>query len=298
MERLWNILGKKLSLLFGRESARAAIWMFIVLLLRMIVKVLRLDSIIPHGFIFAFPLLVQLVGSYVPFMADCFPLLPIRLAESILGRISPGRLTLIIPAHFFGSILGVAAFSTIFPFAPTAVFEPITYDRRSWFYTLLVETTLVCVYSTIIIALPEILIVNKLPLKFLSIPIIPLMFIGVPDSGCSFNPAAVYAMWFVAGGSSTSWTSTYSSLISSFLSLVPASLSSHLSTFIALPLSSSSSSSSSNPLSSSSSASTSAERILQQEHLIAPILGAIAAGLICNRFFPDDGSWKRRGKNS
>lgn len=97
-----------------------------------------------------------------------------------------------------------------------------------------------CLYTIIIIALPQLLLVNKLPLYLLSVPIVPLMLIGAPDGGSAFNPAAMYALWYVGGNSN-------------------------------------------------------GNKILQQEHLIAPILGSVFAGLICSRFFPDDsGAWRRK----
>lgn len=85
MDKIWDVLGKKLPLLFGRECARASIWMFCVLSLRLILNIFRLDTYMPNGFIFGLPLVIQVIGKYIPLMADCFPLLPIRLAESILG---------------------------------------------------------------------------------------------------------------------------------------------------------------------------------------------------------------------
>jgi hypothetical protein len=40
--------------------------------------------------------------------------------------------------------------------------------------------------------------------------------------------------------------------------------------------------------------SISAQHLLQLEHIIAPFIGAVAAGLFCNYMFPDNPtSWKR-----
>jgi hypothetical protein len=53
------------------------------------------------------------------------PLLPIRLAESILGRITPVKLTVVIPAHFLGCILGAVMFRTFFPYIDLSVSRKI-----------------------------------------------------------------------------------------------------------------------------------------------------------------------------
>ena len=55
----WDILGRKSSLVFGRECGSATIWMLSVLLQRTIIWLLGLDAFLPYGIIFAFPLIVQ-----------------------------------------------------------------------------------------------------------------------------------------------------------------------------------------------------------------------------------------------
>ena len=66
--------------------------------------------------------------------------------------------------------------------------------------------------------------------------------IKVPDRGSIFNPAALYALWYVNGQTSGQWN-------------------------------------------------------FQAEHLIGPILGAIAAGIICSKLFPDDPTSWRKSRN-
>ena len=84
--RLWDVLGKKSSLLFGRECLSAAIWMLFTLVLRSTLWLFGLLPYIPYGVIFALPMFIQLLDRHLPFMIDSFPLLPVRLAESILGK--------------------------------------------------------------------------------------------------------------------------------------------------------------------------------------------------------------------
>jgi len=125
---LSSVLGKKLALLFGKECLRSATWMCISLFVRYLVVVFYLESYIPVGIIFSFPYIIQLVCVYVPWMGSktlCnIPLLPIRLAESILGRVTPIKLTVVIPAHFLGCILGAVMFRTIFPYVNISVSSP------------------------------------------------------------------------------------------------------------------------------------------------------------------------------
>lgn len=126
---LSSILGKKLALLFGKECLRSSTWMCISLFIRYLVSVFYLEKYIPIGMIFSFPYIIQIVCVYVPWMESktfCnIPLLPIRLAESILGRITPIKLTVVIPAHFLGCILGAVMFRTFFPYIDLSVSRKI-----------------------------------------------------------------------------------------------------------------------------------------------------------------------------
>lgn len=84
-----------------------------------------------------------------------------------------------------------------------------------------------------VLALPELLIVNKLSASFLSIPIIPLMLVQVAGGqGSTFNPAAIYALGYIYHGKLPPLQAIY--------------------------------------------------------HLVAIVVGSIAAGLVCLKFFPDD----------
>lgn len=80
------------------------------------------------------------------------------------------------------------------------VFEPIVYSHHdaSWLVGLMMEIFVVFMYIVTIIVLPAILEVNKLNSRLLSIPILPLiLFCRAPDKTITFNPAAVYALWYV-----------------------------------------------------------------------------------------------------
>ncbi len=59
----WSSLGKKGPLLFGEECASAALWMFLALLQRCVLLLLRIEPYVPTGIIFAFPLLLQVMNS-------------------------------------------------------------------------------------------------------------------------------------------------------------------------------------------------------------------------------------------
>ena len=244
IEAIWDLLGKKVVQIFGKECASASVWMFFTMCLRAMFITLKLDSWVPYGIIFALPYFIQQLGNYFPLMIDVHPILPTRLAESILGRISPSKLTVIIPAHFLGCIFGAVFFKTICPIAPDAVFEPVTYDATHLLEGMIKESIVVCIYVCTVIGVPDVLEVNRLPAYLLSVPIVPLLLVKVPDIGSTFNPAAVYALWYINGNTSGPWH-------------------------------------------------------FQAEHMIGPILGSVAAGIICSKLFPDDpGSWRRGASHS
>eukprot|EP01038_Epipyxis_sp_PR26KG_P009923 gene9923-13347_t len=194
---MWGALGSDVSLLFGQECGGATIWMIFILIQRAVLILLHIDKYIPFGLNFAFPLFVQLLSHKFPVFKKSFPILPIRLAESIMGRISSAKLIVTIPAHLIGSIIGTVIFHSIFPFIPLMVFEPIVYEDQDRFRGLATETLVVFLYSSIIIIFPQLLEANKLSQKLVSIPTLPLMLIGAPNRGSTINPAAIYALWYV-----------------------------------------------------------------------------------------------------
>jgi hypothetical protein len=122
-------------------------------------------------------------------------------------------------------------------------------------FGIVVEAVAVFLYVLVVLVLPEIIEVNKLIPKFLSVATVPLMLARNGGSWCTFNPSVVYALWYVnrapvlSGG------------------LLPALSLAHF----ALP---------------------SALQVLQ---FVAPFLGAAAAGVLCNCLFADNPtSWRRR----
>lgn len=62
---------------------------------------------------------------------------------------------------------------------------------------LLIETVLNCLYCITVVVLPELLKINKLSTRWLSLPLLPFLFIGAPNITATFNPAAVYALWYL-----------------------------------------------------------------------------------------------------
>ena len=120
-DSLLGVLGSQTALLLGTESAAVTVWMLVVLSLRSVLASLGLLSLVPHGLVFALPLLMQLVDSVVPFLGDCLPLLSLRITETVLGRIPTSKLAVMIPAHFIGCVLGAVVFKTLVPIAPVEV---------------------------------------------------------------------------------------------------------------------------------------------------------------------------------
>jgi len=201
-----------------------------------------LAFLFPIGVLFAFPYFIQQLSRRISFMEDVSPLLPVRIAEIILGRLSPMSFAVVAPAHFLGCILGTVVFKTILPFASSESIATISYEPPN-LVTILAEVVIVAIYVTATIALPEILSVNKLPPVLLSLLVVPFMCIPLPNIGATFHPAALYALAYTQFGESSS----------------------------------------------------SGIGATQTAHLAAPVVGAILAGWICLKLFPDDPtSWRRR----
>lgn len=196
IEKLWELLGQKLSQLFGMECASAAILMFTSLSIRLTTHVLGLNNKVPLGFIFAFPYIIQLLTTALPFMESSNPLLVVRIAETLLGRISASKLTVVIPAHFLGCIVGTIVFHTFVPFAPSAIFEPIESQNMGVVVGGSIQVCVVFLYVCCLLIIPEMLEVNRLSRLFTTLLMLPLLIIG---HSVMFSPAALYALWYVNG---------------------------------------------------------------------------------------------------
>ena len=78
------------------------------------------------------------------------------------------------------------------------MFQPVVYDQTKPWLGLLVEVVAVFLYIVVVLVLPDILQVNKLNSRLLSLPTLPLMWMfRAPNQTVTFNPAAVYALWYV-----------------------------------------------------------------------------------------------------
>ncbi len=56
---LWNLLSRSSCLTFGKECSAVIFWVMFTLTLRTILQLLRIENFVPRGFIFAFPLFMQ-----------------------------------------------------------------------------------------------------------------------------------------------------------------------------------------------------------------------------------------------
>mmetsp|Transcript_14638 Transcript_14638/g.24230 ORF Transcript_14638/g.24230 Transcript_14638/m.24230 type:complete len:284 (-) Transcript_14638:1106-1957(-) len=269
----WTSLGNDGSLLFGKECGSAALWMILALVQRSVVAFLRIESFVPYGFLYSFPLLIQHVGQVLPFLQDHFPILPVRIAEAVMNRITPSQIMLIIPAHFLGSIVGVVVFKTVFPFAPSSVVGQFTFQGSTMGLGLLVDVLAVFAYVVMVIILPELLAVNRLNSKILSASLVPMMFVRRSSSWCVFNPSVIYALWYLNRVLPESFADSGSSISGSswwWWSSSTGSLSGWTAYSTGLPVA----------------------------YIIGPLVGAILAGMFCNYTFPDNNSsWKYSTSN-
>jgi hypothetical protein len=63
LDGVWEILGQKYFLIFGRECASAAIWMLFAMLLRFVLVMIRVEAYVPSGLVFALPYFIQVIVS-------------------------------------------------------------------------------------------------------------------------------------------------------------------------------------------------------------------------------------------
>jgi len=221
IEFIYDKLSIKILLLFGAESASTAVWMFSFLFLRLLCLSLGIWPSLALSVLFVFPFYIQKVIGWVPFAGNSHPLLPVRITEVLMGRSSAYHLTVVIPAHFIGCVVGAVAFGATINalnISPAKALAPFTQSSGlnappeiqsyelitilSWmhyFYqTYFNDALLMCLYIFIQISVPETLRVNKLPLWLISLFNLPVVIWDL-GSLLTFNPCAVYALWFVTG---------------------------------------------------------------------------------------------------
>ncbi|KAJ1389471.1 hypothetical protein B484DRAFT_459677, partial [Ochromonadaceae sp. CCMP2298] len=238
-----SALGNRSSVLFGEECGSVALWTIFALILRSVLVFLEIEIYIPTAFLFAFPFVIQYLGQALPVLQDRYPILQVRIAEAIMGRLPPAQIMLVIPAHFVGSIIGTVAFRIVCPSAFALSLAPIAGNEGILSGAVLVETLAVFVYVCAVIVLPELIAVNRLNSRLLSLLLVPVMFASSGGAWCPLNPAMSYALWYASRHITSSGLGS------------------------AMPVG----------------------------HIIAPICGAVAAGLFCNYFFPDNSSCWQRG---
>lgn len=77
------------------------------------------------------------------------------------------------------------------------MFQPVVFSALRLHYGLLIEAFAVFAYVLITLVLPELIEVNKLNHQLLSVVLFPLLLLRNDGSWCTFNPAIVYALWYV-----------------------------------------------------------------------------------------------------
>ena len=61
IDKLWGTFRVKQVLTFGKECSIASSMMFVSLLMRLLLRVLRIDWFVPNGFVFANPFVIQVI---------------------------------------------------------------------------------------------------------------------------------------------------------------------------------------------------------------------------------------------
>jgi glycerol uptake facilitator-like aquaporin len=78
-----------------------------------------------------------------------------------------------------------------------------SFDGSSWIRGLISESVIAFTFVSTLLIAPEFLEVNKLSRYFVSLLVMPLMMLPACCHSSSFNPAALYALWYVNGTSNT-----------------------------------------------------------------------------------------------
>jgi len=131
LEWAWVTVWQKPAVLdFTCDAASGAIWIFLSLTLRAMLNAIGAMKYIPEGLLFSFPLLVMYLahrhGLY--FLDAHHPLLPIRIAESFLGRLPKNKIIVVAIANIIGCFFGVTLFFLCFSWtspSPNLLLLPI-----------------------------------------------------------------------------------------------------------------------------------------------------------------------------
>lgn len=183
-------------------------------------------------------MVIAMIKKRVP-MFNMTALLPVRIAEGILGRVNIAKLGVSIPAHFAGCLLGIVLFRNSVPCVPFQALLPVAYTTsfhtdaipglplsagfvttalQSLLFPLFIlfdprnktavgdlvgEVVVVMLYTLGNLVLPQILYVNKLPNQLLSVLLLPVMLWRVGGACSTFHPVAMYCLWYLASPEST-----------------------------------------------------------------------------------------------
>ncbi len=137
------------------------------------------------------------------------PNLPVRIAESLLGR-TPSLLVLL-PAHLIGAIMGLTFVQLLLGVNCTAM-EPYIADAllplvgagkagdsifwlTGW-WAFFKEMLVTACFVLGFLVCPELLAINRLPAHYACVGLLPLLLVHVPDQTAAFAPAQMFAIWF------------------------------------------------------------------------------------------------------
>lgn len=152
------------------------------------------------GFAFAAPLVLRRVRQGPGVLSP--PNIPCRVAETLVGRLTPRELAVVIPVHFLGAIAGAALAKVLLPSAyglSNHAVDPIIYSEgHAWLYDLAKEVVVNAFFTVIVLVLPQLLRLNRLPCPGLLtlLALYPLFNAAVGASGTAsaFGPDVVYAL--------------------------------------------------------------------------------------------------------
>lgn len=152
-----------------------------------------------YGLIFASTWLVLGIKD----MFGPIPLIPTRISEWLLGRLSLFELAVLIPLHFVVTALSILALHYAANMLPISsansleLLKPICYDDSNpWIVELIQEVFVNALFCVGILVLPEVFKLNNIPRFFLLFIMLPIYNFGVDAGGrgSTFAPEILYAL--------------------------------------------------------------------------------------------------------
>lgn len=137
----------------------------------------------------------------IQFRFGSIPNIPVRVCETVMGRISLRELAMIFPIHFLLSTLGVQLLGLFLPHTlEKYAINPITYSETNlWIIDFLREVFVNTIFSVGCLVVPELLKINGIKRGYALLILYPLYSFSVDAdlNASTFSPNMLYALRYV-----------------------------------------------------------------------------------------------------